>query len=97
MRYFWIDYKDRQSQLERGISFSEIVDLIEAGEALDRIPHPNQERHPGQLVYIVWISGYAYVVPFFEHEGDEYLITAYPGRKTTRRYLDRRPTNGQDT
>ncbi len=45
-----------------------VVFHILSGDILDTINHPNQERYPGQLVHIVAIENYVYLVPFVESE-----------------------------
>lgn len=76
---------------ERGISFEEIVFHIERGDVLDLQDHPNQEKYPGQRIFIVDVEGYAYVVPFVEDEEEVFLKTIIPSRKATRKYLGDSP------
>ena len=59
---------------------------IEAGNALDLFPHPNQDRYPGQRVFVVAIEDYAYLVPFVESNEEIFLKTMIPSRKATRQY-----------
>jgi uncharacterized DUF497 family protein len=47
----------------RGIGFEQIIALIEAGELLQVLEHPNQTKYPGQLLYEVDVDGYVHVVP----------------------------------
>ena len=54
------------------------------------IDHPNQERYPGQRIFVVNIREYAYLVPFVESESEFFLKTIIPSRKATRDYLSRR-------
>lgn len=73
MKHFgWSPEKNQLLMRERGISFEEIVFHIERGDVLDLQDHPNQEKYPGQRIFIVDVEGYAYVVP---------------SRKATRKYL----------
>ena len=85
--YLWDDAKNERLRLERGISFEDVVYHIEHGGLLDDIEHPNQERHPGQRLYLVRIGDYVYEIPFFRDGGVESLRTIYPSRKFTRAYL----------
>ena len=88
MKYFsWGAEKNEQLQRERGISFEEIVFHIERGDVLDLLEHPNEERYPGQRVFIVEVDAYAYVVPFVESELEVFLKTIIPSRKATKKYL----------
>ncbi len=72
---------------QRSISFEDVVFHILSGDILDTINHPNQERYPGQLVHIVAIENYVYLVPFIESEEEVFLKTIIPSRKATKQYL----------
>ena len=88
VKYFsWSPEKNQQLIAERGISFEEIVFHIEQGHVLDLVQHPNQEKYPGQRMFVVDVGGYAYVVPFVEDEREVFLKTIIPSRKATRDYL----------
>ena len=54
---------------------------------LDILEHPNQERYPGQRIFVVEFDGYAYLVPFVESETELFLKTVIPSRKATDTYL----------
>ena len=86
-RYEWAADKNEQLRRQRGVSFEDVVSQILAGNEVDVIPHPNQERYPGQSISIVVIGEYAYLVPFVESEGVAFLKTIFPSRKATRRYV----------
>ncbi len=43
--------------------------------------------YPSQRLLIVEMNGYACVVPFEEREGVIRLITVFPSRKMTKKYL----------
>ena len=86
--YFsWSPKKNRLLQVTRGISFEEIVFHIERGDVLDLLEHPNQKRYSGQRILIVYVEGYAYIVPFVEDDREVFLKTIIPSRKATRDYL----------
>lgn len=72
---------------ERGVSFEDVVFHIEAGDEVDLLEHPNQQRYPGQRISLVLIEGYAYLVPFVESETEIFLKTIIPSRKASRQYL----------
>ncbi len=90
-RYSWNDEKNELLQRQRGISFEEAVFHIERGDLLSVLDHPNQERYPGQRIFVVNIRGYAYLVPFVESETEVFLKTIIPSRKATREHLSYRP------
>lgn len=88
MKYFsWNDEKNGSLRRERGVSFEETVFHIERGDLLDILEHPNQERYPGQKIFVVNINGYAFLVPFVESETEVFLKTVIPSRKATDTYL----------
>ena len=88
MKYFsWNSDKNELINRERSVSFEETVLHIERGDLLDILEHPNQERYPGQRIFVVNINGYAYLVPFVESESEIFLKTVIPSRKATDTYL----------
>jgi hypothetical protein len=54
---------------------------------LDIIEHPNQEKYPGQKVYLIEVDAYVWLVPFVEDDDKVLLKTAIPSRKATKKYL----------
>ena len=88
----WNHKKNEQLKAERNISFEEIVLAIEADGLLDVLRHSNPGKYPNQMVFVVAIEGYAYLVPFVEEADYYFLKTAIPSRKATRDYFE----NGDD-
>ena len=81
----WNPDKNRQLVVERGIS-------IERGGIVDVLEHPDQERYPGQMIYVVDIEQYLYLVPFVTApDGTRFLKTIIPSRKAMREYRRRPP------
>ena len=72
---------------ERGIGFEDVISVIHEGKLLDVLQHPNKDKFNHQIIYIVDIAGYAYVVPAVESEEKIYLKTVYPSRKATKQYI----------
>ena len=72
---------------ERGITFEEIVQRIEAGSKIIETEHPNQKDYPGQKILIVDVDGYAYLVPCVIDQNEYFLKTIIPSRKATKKYL----------
>ncbi len=85
----WNHDKNDELKIGRGISFEEIVLAIEADGLLDLVRHPNAGKYPNQLVLIVALEGYLYLVPFVEESDYYFLKTVIPSRKATRNYLPR--------
>ena len=89
----WSTEKNRTLIEQRGISFESVVSAIEQGGLVDVLEHPNQDRYPGQLIYVVEVGEYLHLVPFvIERDGVRFLKTIIPSRKATRDYRRRRPS-----
>ncbi len=85
--YDWSTDKDQLLRSTRGVSFELMVSAIEQGGLLDVLEHPNQERYPGQLIYVVDMGNYVYLVPFIlEADGTRFLKTIIPSSKATKSY-----------
>ncbi len=77
---------------ERGISFEQIIALIESGHLVQVLEHHDRERYPNQLLYEVDVGGYIYVVPVVRDHQTLFLKTIYPSRKATRSRAKGRPS-----
>ncbi len=82
----WDEDKNEFLKSVRGVSFEEVVVLIEAGEILDILEHPNKEKYPLQKIYVLWMNEYIYTVPFIEDEEKIFLKTIFPSRKLMKKY-----------
>ena len=69
---------------ERGISFEQIIALIENGKLVQVLDHPDKTKNPHQLLYEVNVDGYIYIVPVVKKDRSFFLKTIYPSRKATR-------------
>jgi len=83
----WNPEKNVLLKDERGVSFEDVVFHIMAGDILDTLDHPNQERYPGQQIQVIVIEEYVYLVPFLEIDEEVFLKTIIPSRKATKSYL----------
>jgi len=84
MKYFnWNTEKNEILKRERGLSFEEIVYLIESGQILSVEENPTR---PDQKIYILEIENYTVVVPFVETGDEIFLKTAFPSRKYSKRF-----------
>ena len=89
----WSIEKNQRLIEQRGISFESVVSAIEQGGLMDVLEHPDQDRCPGQLIYVVEIDEYIHLVPFVTRtDGTRFLKTIIPSRKATRDYRRRRPS-----
>jgi uncharacterized DUF497 family protein len=93
-RFSWNNERNESLKRERRVSFEEVVFHIERGDLLDILEHSNQERYPGQRIFVININDYAYLVPFMESETEVFLKTVIPSRKATSTYLRRRGEHG---
>ncbi len=87
MYFEWDEKKNQKLKEERGIDFEDVVIAIEEGRILDILEHPNQQKYANQLLIIVEIDNYAYVVPCRVEKDCIRLITVFPSRKMTKKYL----------
>lgn len=86
VKYFdWDEDKNDWLIANRGISFQLIKELIESGFTIAVIE--NHAPYVHQKVYMVKVVDYIYEVPVFEDEEKIVLITAFPSREATKRYL----------
>jgi uncharacterized DUF497 family protein len=83
----WDNDKNEILKENRGVSFEQIVMLMERGDVLDTIEHPNQERYPGQKIALINIDDYVYLVPYVETGEELFLKTIIPSRKATNKYV----------
>jgi uncharacterized DUF497 family protein len=84
--FCWNLDKNRQLQIERGVSFESVVQAIGQGNALDVIEHPNPVKYPSQRIFIIEINQYIYLVPFVENDQEIFLKTIIPSRKMKKQY-----------
>ena len=89
----WDNKKNEQLKKERGVSFEQIVFLIENDCVLDILDHTNRRKYKNQRVYIINIDDYAYAVPFEDLGEERVLKTIFPSRKYTQIYLS---TEGEE-
>ncbi len=88
----WSTEKNQWLIEQRGLSFERVVSAIEQGGLVDVLDHPNQDRYPGQMIYVVEIDEYLHLVPFVtQADGTRFLKTIIPSRKSMRDYRRRLP------
>lgn len=87
MTFDWNIEKNNVLKMERNISFERIVVAIEENHLLDVLEHPNKERYPNQVLLIVDIDNYIYVVPCAIDKNIYFLKTIFANRKYTNEYL----------
>lgn len=85
----WDEQKNKWLKQNRGLGFERVAVLIEQGQVLEVMDHPDQEKYPNQKMVIVEIDGYAFLVPYVEDGEGIFLKTVIPSRKATKKYLGR--------
>lgn len=83
----WDIEKNEKLISSRGVSFEEVIAILESGYVLDVIDHPNQKKYAHQKMYVVEINGYVYLVPFVSDKNKIFLKTIIPNRKAQKKYL----------
>lgn len=84
----WNNEKNIKLNNERGISFEIVARYIANKDVLEICSHPNQDKYPGQQIFVINIEDYIYLVPFVETEEEVFLKTIFPSRKATKQYLE---------
>ncbi len=80
----WDDEKNIKLQVERGISFDEISEIILRKEYLDILENPSR---PSQQIFVIRLNDYIYSVPFvIDKQSNIILKTAFPSRKLNKKY-----------
>ena len=51
------------------------------------LPHPNESRYPEQMISVVLVKDYVYLVPYVESENEIFSKTIIPSRKATKKYI----------
>ncbi|MEW6668407.1 MAG: toxin [Thermodesulfobacteriota bacterium] len=85
--YDWNDEKNELLKRLRGVSFEQVVLAIASGDLIDRLKHPNPQKYPNQMVFLVRIEDYTYSVPFVEDDQKIFLKTIIPNRRATKKHL----------
>ncbi len=83
----WDNHKNELLKRNRGVCFEQVVILVERGDVLVTLEHPNLERCPGQKIAVVRIDEYVYLVPYVEIGEELFLKTVIPSRKATSKYV----------
>lgn len=86
-QFRWNEDKNQKLKEERNISFEEVIEAINSDNLLDVIEHFSPEKYANQLIFIVKLKDYVYIIPFLENESDIFLKTIIPSRKMKKKYL----------
>jgi uncharacterized DUF497 family protein len=83
----WDNEKNEWLKKNRGVSFEQVLILMEREDVLETIEHPNQNKYPGQKIATVRIDDYAYLVPYVQESNEICLKTIIPSRKATNKFV----------
>ena len=83
----WDNEKNEWLKKNRGVSFEQVLILLEREDVLETIEHSNQNKYPGQKIATVRIDDYAYLVPYVQESNEIFLKTIIPSRKATKKYV----------
>lgn len=87
-KYFeWEENKNIKLLTERGIGFEEVVIAIQNGHLLG-IVKGKKPDYSHQHIFVVFVDGYTYAVPFVEDERHIFLKTIYPSRVLHKKYYE---------
>ena len=85
MKFDWNPEKNAWLKESRGLTFDEMVCLIDEGYLRAVLKHPGK---PNQEIFVVEREGYAYNMPFVvQEDGTYFLKTVYPSRASTKKYI----------
>lgn len=85
--FLWDNEKNEWLKKNRGVSFEQVIILMEREDVLETIEHPNQNKYPDQKIAILKIDDYAYLVPYVQESETIFLKTIIPSRKATNKYM----------
>ena len=89
MNFKFNSEKNQLLKDERGICFEDVIHQLNAGNVLDIIKRPNEEKYPNQKIYILLLLDYVYMVPYVKVGDEIFLKTIIPSRKMNKIYKER--------
>ncbi len=90
MTFQWNIEKNNTLQIERNIQFEDIVVAIGNGGLIRKLSHPNSSKYTNQVLLLVLVENYIYVVPAIPTKDGYFLKTVYKSRKYTKMLLGER-------
>jgi uncharacterized DUF497 family protein len=83
----WNADKNLQLMEQRGVCFEDVMVAVAGEGLLANLAHPQPERYGHQMMWVVKMKAYVYLVPYVENDQHIFLKTIIPSRKATRQYL----------
>lgn len=84
----WDEDKNTTLIKARGIGFEEIIVAIQNGHLLG-VTKGKEPKFAHQYIFVVFVDGYTYAVPFVEDSHQIFLKTIYPSRMLHKQYNGR--------
>jgi uncharacterized DUF497 family protein len=85
VKYFdWNEEKNQWLIHNRGISFADVVECINAKKVV--ATENNHHPYSHQKIFVIEFDDYLYEVPFVEDEVKVFFKTIYPSRRAMRKY-----------
>jgi len=85
----WNQEKNEELKADRDLCFEDAEVLILAEDILADLPHPNQDKYPGQRMLYLLIDNYVCVVPYVQEDNTLFLKTMFRSRKATKYFLNK--------
>ena len=95
MVFDWNEEKNQELKNKRDVCFEQIVIANSEDHLLDILEHPNKQKYKDQLILVVEINEYVYVVPVVHKSDRWFMKTIYPNRKLTDKYLPGKRRKGK--
>jgi uncharacterized DUF497 family protein len=87
VNFSWNEDKNEQLKKSRNISFERVIIAIQNNDILDVLENPKNDKYRDQILIIVDIENYAFVVPAVKGKDGYFLKTIFPSRKYIKKYL----------
>ena len=87
MEFVWSEQKNEELKKHRGISFDQIVEVLNNDTILDVKQHPNKQKYPKQFLMYLKFKNYIWVVPFvYKNKNVIFLKTIFKSRKAKKEF-----------
>ena len=82
----WDSVKDARLRINRKICFEEAIEAL-FGDGFLNIEKNPSRKHTNQMIFIIKVNNYAYLMPYVEDNEKVFLKTIIPSRKATKKYI----------
>ena len=89
MDILWDEKKNAKLKESRGVCFEDVAQIILDKQYIDILENPGRSD---QLIFLLTLKSYTYVVPFVVDEEDNIILkTVFPSRKFHKLYGEKKP------